>query len=124
LALALTSPPTKADRAKAKPKKAKAVGTPLPADWKPSEAHEAYAKQRGIDLELTADAFRGNCDGKTAVSWNGRFSTWLANEAKWAKHRGPRRVPPAAARLRRRASGQHMGAGWPAAPSHRGRGAE
>ncbi|HKY37219.1 MAG TPA: hypothetical protein VJN18_14850 [Polyangiaceae bacterium] len=37
--------------------------------------------------------FCGHNEGRTALSWNGKFTTWLANQAKWNKQRGGHRVP-------------------------------
>lgn len=84
--------PTK--EAKPKRTRAKAVEVALPADWTPTDAHRAFAAEHGLALELEAVAFKGHYEGRTAVSWNGRFATWLANQAKWNRERGPRKAPP------------------------------
>lgn len=62
--------------------------TPLPADWRPTEAHRAYAAKHGLDLELEVDGLRGWADGRSAVSWDGTFTTRLSNQAKWNRSRG------------------------------------
>lgn len=72
----------------------RAAEVALPVDWAPSDAHRAFAVQHGLDLALEAVAFRGHFDGRTAASWNGRFQTWLANQAKWNKQRGGSRHAP------------------------------
>ncbi len=56
--------------------------------WKPTEQHAAYAAKHGLQLELEVDSSRGWAEGRTAVSWNGTFSTRLANQAKWNRERG------------------------------------
>jgi hypothetical protein len=61
---------------------------PLPTDWTPTEAHRKYAAEHGLDLECEADGLRGWAEGRTALSWNGTFSTRLANAAKWKRERG------------------------------------
>jgi hypothetical protein len=71
-----------------KPKSAPAPATPLPPDWQPTEAHRKYAENHGLDLELEVDSLKGWAEGRTQISWNGTFSTRLANQAKWNKQRG------------------------------------
>lgn len=53
--------------------------TKLPKDWAPSAAHLKTAKDKGIDIMDEAENFRLHAEthGRTAVSWNGAFSTWL-----------------------------------------------
>ena len=65
-----------------------AVETTIAPDWKPSAAHEAFAAEHGLDLALEVVGFLGWADGRKALSWNGTFTTRLANAAKWAKQRG------------------------------------
>lgn len=62
--------------------------TELPSDWRPTEAHRSFAAEHGLDVELEALAFRGHFEGRSALSWNGRFTTWLANQAKWNRAKG------------------------------------
>lgn len=66
----------------------------LPADWQPTEAHRAYAATHGLQLDLEVDSFRGWAEGRTTVSWNGTFTTRLANQAKWNGQRGAGRGKP------------------------------
>lgn len=72
-------------------KRAVAPEAPMPADWAPSEAHKAYAAKHGLNLQVEADGFKGWAEGRTALSWNGTFTTRLANSVKF---RGERGVPP------------------------------
>jgi hypothetical protein len=83
-AVRVTDPPTKGVR---KARARSQSKTALPADWQPSEAHREYAKKHGLQLDLEVDAFKGHADGLTALSWNGKFTTWLANQAKWNRQR-------------------------------------
>jgi hypothetical protein len=62
--------------------------TSLPSDWQPTAAHRDYAVKHGLDVELEADGFRGWADGRQTGSWDGTFSTRLANAAKWKRERG------------------------------------
>lgn len=55
---------------------------PVPADWRPTDEHRAFAAKHGLDLELEAHGFRGYFEGSSVKSPNGRFATWLANSAK------------------------------------------
>lgn len=64
----------------------------MPPDWQPTEAHRAFAAKHGLDVELEATGFRGHYEGQRVLSWNGRFVTWLANQAKWNRERGPRKA--------------------------------
>lgn len=71
-----------------KPKRRKpALEVPLPADWRPTEIHEAFAKKHGLDLETEVFSFKGWAENKTRSGWNGTFSTRLANSVKWAGER-------------------------------------
>jgi hypothetical protein len=66
-----------------KPKRAgtkpKTKPHPLPADWKPTPEHRAFAAERGIDVEVEADAFRAHAEAhaREAVVWNAAFRQWL-----------------------------------------------
>jgi Helix-turn-helix domain len=69
--------------------------TALPPDWQPTDAHRAFAAQHQLHLELEVDSFRGWAAGKTTVSWEGTFTTRLANRAKWdLERRGGGRGAP------------------------------
>ncbi len=88
---ALQPPVRRTRRGKAKPL---AEERPLPADWQPTREHSAYAAEHGLDLGTEVFGFRGWAEGRTAVSWNGTFSTRLSNTVKWARERaagGPQR---------------------------------
>ena len=56
-------------------------------DWRPTEAHREFAATHGLALDLEVTAFRGHFDGRKVASANGRFATWLANQAKWNRDR-------------------------------------
>lgn len=73
---------------KPKRRRSKAVEAPIPDDWKPTPEHIAYAKLHGLNLRFEVDAFLGHYDGRKVASANGRFRTWLANQAKWKAERG------------------------------------
>lgn len=62
--------------------------TPLPADWTPSKHHREYAAMKGLNLDDEVFSFKGWAEGRTALSWNGTFSTRLANSVKWRNERG------------------------------------
>lgn len=75
--------------------KAKAKEALMPPAWQPSAEHKAFASKHQLDLELEALGFRGHFEGKTSLSWNGRFTAWLTNQAKWSRERGgSRRAGP------------------------------
>lgn len=60
----------------------------LPKDWAPSAAHIKTAKDKGVDVVDEADNFRLHAEthGRTAVSWNGAFSTWLKKSKPSPSH--------------------------------------
>lgn len=83
-----------AEKPKRRTKRApRPVEIPIPLDWSPTEKHVAYAAKHGLDLDREVEAFRGWADGRTQVSWNGTFTTRLANEVKWRRQRGVPAVP-------------------------------
>lgn len=53
----------------------------LPDDWRPSENHRTYAAEHHLDLDREVFKFRHHADAndRRQASWNGAFSTWLAN---------------------------------------------
>ncbi len=61
-------------------------GTRIPDPWRPNEAGRAFAQDKGLDPEETANAF---CDywtaaeGRTAIKrdWNAAFRTWCRRDA-------------------------------------------
>jgi hypothetical protein len=62
-------------RARGKPKPPE---TTLPADWKPTENHEAKCAQLGISLAEAVEVFRDWAgDEKTSARWNQTFATGL-----------------------------------------------
>ena len=81
-------PPRKRSARKASRKASTDV--PFPDDFAPTEAHRDLAAKHGLDVELEAIACRGHYEGKLVSSPNGRFTTWLANQARWNKQRGAR----------------------------------
>jgi len=89
--------PTPLQLVSLKPQRAKrprpAQVGPLPLDWSPTDAHRAYAAKHRLNLELEVDALRGWAEGRTTPSWNGTFSTRLANAAKWRAEGGARPRP-------------------------------
>jgi len=52
---------------------------PLPDDWRPSESHEAKAREKHLDVNLQAEAFRNHAatHDRRARNWNAAFSNWL-----------------------------------------------
>lgn len=52
---------------------------PIPADWKPSEEHQALADRLGIDCDIEADKFRDRAldSGACSADWNAKFRNWL-----------------------------------------------
>lgn len=62
-------------RARGKPKTPE---TTLPADWKPTENHEAKCAQLGINLAEAVEVFKDWAgDEKTSARWNQTFATGL-----------------------------------------------
>ena len=53
--------------------------TPLPDSWKPSSAHEDKAREKHLDVNLQAEAFRNHAatHDRRARNWNAAFSNWL-----------------------------------------------
>lgn len=61
-------------------------GTRLPEGWRPDAAGRAYASDRGLDPDTTADAFADwwlAANGPTAIKrdWNAAFRTWCRRDA-------------------------------------------
>lgn len=52
---------------------------PLPATWKPTDKHHAYADGRSLDLAYEADRFRNHAlmHDRRLVSWDAAFTNWL-----------------------------------------------
>lgn len=84
-----TSPDTEADtdnreKTPSSPGR-KRPATKLPDDWTPSDAHRVYASEHGINLDREMFKFRHHAEAndRRQASWNGAFSTWLANASDW-----------------------------------------
>jgi hypothetical protein len=69
----LAEPPSKPKKRQRSPE------TPIPPDWKPTEQHRARAAELRLDLSREAELFRNHAEskGRSCVSWNAAFSTWL-----------------------------------------------
>lgn len=52
---------------------------PIPADWKPTEEHQALADRLGIDCDIEAEKFRDRALDSAARSadWNAKYCNWL-----------------------------------------------
>ena len=52
---------------------------PIPADWKPTEEHQALADRLGIDCDIEAGKFRDRAldSGARSADWNAKFRNWL-----------------------------------------------
>lgn len=52
---------------------------PIPADWKPSEEHQALADRLGIDCDIEAEKFRDRAldSGARSADWNAKYRNWL-----------------------------------------------
>ena len=52
---------------------------PIPADWKPTEEHQALADRLGIDCSIEADKFRDRAldSGARSADWNAKYRNWL-----------------------------------------------
>lgn len=69
---------------------------PIPADWSPTEAHQAKANELGLDVHIVADAFVNHWianDGRKA-DWDAAFRAWMANEVKYRQERAQRPSGP------------------------------
>ena len=53
----------------------------LPASWAPTTAHQAYAMERGADINHELRQFRAHCRSqrKTSLDWDAEFEKWLGN---------------------------------------------
>ena len=51
----------------------------IPADWKPSEEHQALADRLGIDCDVEAGKFKDRAldTGATSADWDAKFRIWL-----------------------------------------------
>ncbi len=69
-----------------RPPKSTKSGTRIPSDWRPSDAGRAYAAERGLDPDSTADAFIdwwSAANGPNAIKrdWDAAFRTWCRRDA-------------------------------------------
>ena len=55
--------------------------TRLPDDWTPTDTHQQYCQERGLNLGHEAHNFRLHAEenDRRAVVWNAAFSRWLMN---------------------------------------------
>jgi hypothetical protein len=53
--------------------------SPLSTEWKPTLEHLELARERGVDLETQARAFRAHAEAndRRCVRWNAAFTQWL-----------------------------------------------
>jgi hypothetical protein len=84
---------------------ASARPTPLPLDWQPGEAGEAYARRLGLDPAALAVRFRKTflASGKRQVDWAQRWELWCdedADEKGAAAASTPAAAAPAASAAR------------------------
>lgn len=61
--------------------------TQVPAAWKPTDKHRAYAAEHGLDLDVQRQLFLAHAEEKDrrAASWNGAFSRWLINAVEYQR---------------------------------------
>lgn len=52
---------------------------PIPADWKPTEEHQALADRLGIDCDVEAGKFKDRAldTGARSADWNAKYRNWL-----------------------------------------------
>lgn len=52
---------------------------PIPADWKPTEEHQALADRLGVDCDIEAEKFRDRAldSGARSADWNAKYRNWL-----------------------------------------------
>lgn len=69
--------------------------TSLPTTWEPTESHRARAVEVGVVLDREAEKFRlhAEANGRTQVSWNAAFTTWLIKSQEWAGNGNGRKAP-------------------------------
>ena len=58
----------------------KKSATVIPEDWRPTEKHAEYARERGVDLSSEAFRFRNHALSvdRRIVNWNAAFTNWLS----------------------------------------------
>jgi len=69
--------PTRPEEAKASSRRS--PEHPLPDSWRPTPAHEEKAREKHLDVNLQAEAFRNHAatHDRRARNWNAAFSNWL-----------------------------------------------
>ena len=72
---------------KSRSKKEEMTPIEKPEGWAPTKEHVAFAEKNSIDVEVESVKFQGHFEGQKLKSWNGRFSTWLANAVGYARER-------------------------------------
>jgi len=72
----------------------KAPSKPLPADWKPSPAHEAFAIELAVSVPAEAEKMRdwATANGERKADWDAAFRGWLRRASE--SRAGPRGSPP------------------------------
>lgn len=67
----------------------------LPADWEPTKAHRALAKDLGVDADAEAASMRdwARAKAESCVDWDARFSGWLRRADGYSR-RDSARAPP------------------------------
>lgn len=62
---------------------------PIPADWSPTEAHQAKASELGLNVHSEADEFVNWALSKDErkADWDAAFRNWLTRSAKWKRER-------------------------------------
>jgi len=57
----------------------------LPISWKPTTAHEDYARENSIDIVFASQQFRDHAEatGRSMKNWDAAFRLWLSNSVKW-----------------------------------------
>jgi hypothetical protein len=63
--------------------------TRIAADWQPSPAGDAFAREKGVDPGELVEAFRDYHLGHGSVmaDWEAAWRTWVRNDVKFAKRR-------------------------------------
>lgn len=92
-----TDPASVPVKAQARPKRATrppSAETELTDDWKPTQEHAVRATKDQLNLEREVDRFRAHAktNNTLAISWNGKFTTWLINAVEFRERDG--RAPP------------------------------
>ena len=83
--------------------------TPLPPDWQPGEAGEAYARRLGLDPGPLTQRFRKTflASGRRHAAWAARWAQWCAEDAagRESAAASPPCAAPATFRVERDAQG-------------------